>query len=532
MLCREGLSPSVVTETQSEAEERKQLSSWFRSRTTIRSYTSSLTVTGATHRLKILEALTLLALVAVNFWAVRPLLEEWGMFRAFNTYGLAYIPTITHVLPQRPLHFVTYGMQWLLGDGHPIGVAAATSVLLLARYFAARWAVSPLLTGYERWVVATLATALVLWPGVWLGRFGPAQLSAVVFFVALGFSVRLLQRWSMPLALGSAASVALLLSIYEALALCLITIPLASLLWRAIGDARLPTQKLLRIGFPLAIGFAVYGTYWFLISEFIGGGYEEKLLRASDGLLTAAGLWGHVKSAYVTAFWQNKLLLPFLLLMMFFLHQEVSGKFTKGEARLLKPLLTVSLVALLPLLSLIYISELHIRDIDRVLFPVSVGFVLLCASLLAQSRSEYSTSHMRPLRASVAVIVIVFSSSTLAAGFWMDAQYQKLVIKHALHALKSNDSQSIVIVDTTGVLGDVYTLFGTTLRDALAVYGRRVTATICTPLSVERRHSVARRYPIKTTVRCEELAGSFKNSLVLTARWVNGIEDGKLTIDP
>jgi hypothetical protein len=454
------------------------------------------------------------------------------MFHAFKIYGLAYVKTITLELPMRPLHFVSYGMQWLLGDGQPIGVAAGTSVFLVARYFAAHWAVSPLLTGaYERWVAATLATALVSWPGVWLGRFGAAQLSAVFFFAALGFSVRLLRRWSMLFALGSAASVALLLSIYQALALCLIIIPLASLLWREIGDARQPTQKLLRIGVPLAIGFAVYGAYWFLISRFVGGGYEEELLRSSNNLLTAAGFWRHVKAAYVTAFWENKLLLPFLLLMIFFLYQEVPGKLIEGDARLPTPLLMGSLVTMLPVLSLIYISELHIHDIDRVLFPISVGFVVLSVSVLARSRSEYS-SHMTLPRASAAVMVIVFSSSSLAAGFWTDGQYQKTIINKTLNALESNESQSVVIVDTTGVLGDVYTLLGTALRDALAVYGRRVTATICTPLSVDRHHSVARRYPIKSTVRCEESSAYFKNSLMLTARWENGIENGKLTLDP
>lgn len=198
-----------------------------------------------------------------------------------------------------------------------------------------------------------------------------------------------------------------------------------------------------------------------------------------------------------------------------------------GRARLLTPLLMVSLVALLPVLSLIYISELHIRDIDRVLFPVSVGFALLCVSLLGQSRSEYS-SHMTLLRASVAVTVMVVSSSSLAAGIWKDGQYQKIIINKTLNALKNNDSQSVVIVDTTGVLGDVYTLLGTTLSAALAVYGRRITATICTPLSVDRHHSVARRYPIKSTVRCEELSTYFNNSLMLTAGWKNGI----LTLDP
>src|SRR6476620_4565021 len=89
----------------------------------------------ATNRLIVLESLTLLTLLALTFWSVRPLLEEWGMFRAFNVYGLGYLQTLIRTLPMRPFHFISYALQWLLGNGQPVGVGAGTSVLLVTRYF-------------------------------------------------------------------------------------------------------------------------------------------------------------------------------------------------------------------------------------------------------------------------------------------------------------------------------------------------------------------------------------------------------------
>jgi hypothetical protein len=486
----------------------------------------------SSHRLIVLESFTLLTLLVLTFWSVRPLLEEWGMFRAFNEFGLGYVLTITPSLFLRPLHFFAYAFQWLIGNGQPVGVAAGTGVLLVTRYFVARWAVSPLLNGYDRWVVATLAAVPVFWSGVWLGRFGAANLSAAFFFAALGFSVRLFQRWSKTFAVGCAASVVLLLSTYQALALCLLAIPLASLLWSGIGDAESTKYakgtRLARIGFPLTVGLAIYAIYWFLISNNLGViQYEEKLLASSGNLLTVTGLWSHVVTAYVTTFWREKLLLPFFLLMIFFLYRGTLGRLTTGRSRLFASVLVFALVASLPLLSLIYLSEPHIRDTDRVLFPVSVGFTLVCFSLLSRQRNGYSFQ-MDAHSASVAITVLILASSSVAVGIRQYGQWQDVVINKTLAAVKKSNSQSVVIRDNTGVLGDVYTLFGTTLSDALAVHGTHLVAIICTPLSVDRLHPHARRYPIQSTSRCEALSGALNTSLVLTARWDNGI----LTVEP
>ena len=230
----------------------------------------------------------------------------------------------------RPLHFVAYALQWLLGNGQRVGVAAGISVLLVTRYVVARWAVSPLLSGYDRWVAATLATMLVPWPGLWLGRFGPAQLSAVFFFAPIGFSVRLFQRWSTTHFVGCTACVVLLLSTYQGLALCLLAIPLVSLLWLDIEEVS--GIGLARVGFPIVLGLSIYGIYWTAVSSIIGlTGYDGTLARDTDRLLTVTGFWSHGATAYVTAFWGNKLLVPFLSLFLAFLYHNKVRKLAKSK---------------------------------------------------------------------------------------------------------------------------------------------------------------------------------------------------------
>jgi hypothetical protein len=488
---------------------------------------------GGRNALVILEAISLSALVALTLLTVTPLLEEWGLFRAYDAQGLGYLAQALPQMPLRPLQLLPSALDWLLGGGEPVGVAIGTSVLLVARYLVARWAVTPLVDGYSRWIVATSAAVLVCWPGVWLVRFGPAQASAVLFFVALGCCIRLARRWSMPFAAAGAASVVLLLLAYQALALCLVSIPLASLSWRVGGnhlDTTRPTKakSVLRVSMPLVLGAAVYLAYCLVAYRVYGTfGYEGQL--ASDGgrLLTAAGLWSQIAAVYVTAFGQEKLLFAFLYLVALFLFRDRLASMDTPRARFRAMVFVLVGVAGLPLLSLTYTSVLHVRDVDRVLFPVAVGFCLVCVSLLTQARTD-SSARARSLTASAAVAVLLLASIPVALGMKHYGELQQAVISQALSAAEQSDAQVMVIRDTTGVLGDVYTLLGTTLGDAMAVEGRPIAAMICTPLGVDRIHPVAQRYPIQSTPRCEDLPPAADGSLVLTARW----ENGALTVKP
>jgi hypothetical protein len=474
-----------------------------------------------------LETFTVFILSALTFWSVRPLVEEWDMFVAFNSHGLGFLTEFLPSTAMRPLHFTAFALQWIIGNGQPFGVAAATAVILVARYLVTRWAVSPLLVGYERWVISTLAASLVLWPGVWLGRYGPAQLSAVLFFVALGFAIRLSRRWSVTMAIGCAVSVLLLLSMYQGLVLCLLAIPLFSFMWRNSDHSLLPDlrQKIfnaLRLWITLGAGFALYGAYCLFISSKVGsGGYEAALAGDGARLLTIAGLFTHIKSAFFTTFGGESLLLPLCLSIVLFLSRDSISDLPTLKSKVSTLALVSSPVILLPLFSLIYVSALHINDIDRVLYPVSTAFVLVCLTILSYFRKNH-TIKSSASNISFAVIILLVASSSIAFGTRQYGEIQKSVLTQALAASEKNKSTSIVIRDTTGVLGDVYTLYVGALSSAMSALGKSINGTICTPLSVDRIHPVAQRFPVVSTPRCEEIPQATIPPLVLTARWDNG----------
>jgi hypothetical protein len=473
-----------------------------------------------------LEAFTILILSALTFWSVRPLVEEWDMFVAFNNRGLGLLTEFLPSTAMRPLHFTAFALQWIMGHGQTFGVAAGTAVILVARYFVTRWAVSPLLIGYERWIISTLAAALVLWPGVWLGRYGPAQLAAVLFFAALGFAIRLSHRWSIKMAIGCATSVLLLLSMYQGLVLCLLAIPLFSFMWCNSDNSLLPDLRkkiinALRLWVTLGVGFALYGAYCLFISSKIGSdGYEATLAGDGARLLTIVGLFTHIKSAFITAF-GNSLLLPLFLSIALYLSRDAIIHLPTLKSKASTFAFINLLVISLPLFSLIYVSSLHIHDIDRVLYPVSVAFVLVCLSVLSSFRKN-KTIKSSPSTASVAVIVLIAASTSIAFGTRQYGEIQQSVLRQTLVASEKNNNSSIVIRDTTGVLGDVYTLYVGALSSAMSALGKSINGTVCTPISVDRIHPVAQRFPVVSTPRCEEMPPPPTPPLVLTARWENG----------
>jgi hypothetical protein len=478
--------------------------------------------------LVVIELLTIVILLALTFWSVGPLIEEWGLFRAFNENGLAYFQAFAPSIPMRPLHLVAYAFQWVVGGGHPIGVALGTALLMVVRYFVARWAVSPFFGGYERWLLAVLAATLVFWPGTWMGRYGSAQLSAILLFVTLGFSIRLYNRWSIKWVVGSAVSVALLLAIYQGLTLCLLAIPVLSLFWNRediVGNVARKSRifSAARISVAIGAGFLLYGIYWIIISSTFGSsGYEGALASDSARLLTVAGLMAHIKAAYVTAFGQEIYLLPFLLALAFFISWDALQRFETLTAKLSGAILIILFVCLLPMLSMIYVNVLHIRDLDRVFYPLSVGFVLVCVSLLARFRNRCPINDGL-FNSSIVVAVVLVSSVVVAHGVRHYVQLQRSVISQTWAALDVKNASTVLVRDTTGTLGDVYTFLSSTLGDASTVLGRKLTADICTPIAVDRLHPVAQRFPIATTPNCEDLPPVPESTLVLTARWLDGV---------
>ncbi|MBE1159146.1 hypothetical protein [Dyella acidiphila] len=479
-----------------------------------------------------LELLTLCVLMVIAFACVGPLLEEWGLLLAFHDYGLGYIATgFFHTM--RPLHLIAYATQWVLGAGHHprLGVAAATAVFLLLRYFAARWAVSPLLTGHGRWVISTMAAVLVPWDGAWLGRYAPSQLSAVFFFLAFGCVIRLYPRWSVRWGAMCALCVLLLLATYQGLFLCIAVAPFAILSLRGEGvDGRAETfattiNSMVRMYAAIALGGVVYGLYWLVISHVLGADlYEENIASGSGSLFTLPAVIAHVKAVVVTSYVKQPTVLPLLFAAIGMLCWPGMEKLEQRSLQWRVMLLALLCLVLMPLLGLVYVDALHLNDPQRITFPLSAGAVLLAFALL----NFFSRRRMQAVNAvngSMVVLILLINCGFLGNAVRQDAVLQRNVITQALNVVKAHKSRTLVIEDMTGQLGDVYTLYQHTLSQALGASGTEgVEATICTPLSVDRIDPVARRFPISSTPRCEDLPElkSGPKAGVLVTRWNDG----------
>ena len=429
-------------------------------------------------------------LFALTAWAMRPLLEEWGMFHAFNVHGARFFIVHFDNGPMRPLHILPYWLQWLSAGGQPVGVGIVGGLLVIARYLTVRWAVAPILSPAQRATFALLCAACVGWSGMWLGRFGAGQISSILFFAVVGFSIRLSRSMSIGYMLGSLACTLLILTIYQAPLLVMAALPfIAGMgLW---GQAKHDTgwRRFLRVGIPLASGLIAYVVYGALIYKNFGAGYEGNL----ESEFTLEALYGNIVRAYGTVFLGQYFMLAFLYFILFSMtcvDRESKYRFVRIAPYLLA-------VLFLPIFSLIYPTAAHTNDPERMMFPVFLGFCLIVMLAMTARRTE--------ARAISPVIIPVLAWALFCAvevrSYW---NLQSYVVRIVEEFSIRHQKQKLIIADYTGILGDIYTLYQGTLTAALYSRGVRAEATICTPEETDRLHPLARRFPVPSTLRCTD----------------------------
>lgn len=484
----------------------------------------------------LLEVISLAVLVGLILWATYPLLEEWGTLQAFQAHGIAYFWNFIQVMPARPLVLVGFFLQWVLGNGELMGVAIATAVLAVARYIVARWAVSPLLSGHARWVVAISAASLPLWPAAWYGRWISAQLTAALFFLVVGLTIRQIDRPSRFIAMGTVLTVFVLLCVYQALAALLLVLPLIAVLWLLSTSPEFALnepnrQRIQWIGLPILLGFGFYLAYFIILllsTDRLGGG-EGSTLDVLTRQLSVPLILSMFNAPFFAAWGDNYLLLPLFLFMVFTL---LPGRCGDSECKLrliLISIMTMVAVAILPILALPYLNLPKLNDPDRVLFPVSTGFVLIVITILTWL--QYRLKSQLPLFTAGLFVIGILTVSLFSAFFTHDyKRIQETVLSQMSPILAQRTERKVLLKDETGILGDVYTLYNPIVSSALSYTGTPVSsAEVCTPVGVDRLHNVARRFPLLTTKRCEDMVDASTDTVVLIARLNSG---GEILIVP
>lgn len=442
------------------------------------------------------EAFTIALLAAASLWSVRPLLEEWGLFRAYNSVGLSHLASVFPLISMRPLHLTPSALQWLAGGGQVWGVGIVAALMLLARYFAVRWAVAPVLPPVQRWAFSTAGAVLIGWPALWLARFHPAQLSATLFFILLGLSIRLGIRNSLWSYISGMLSLCALLMVYQALALLVFTIPLLSYLWVPPGQSQEFSARIARSTrscIMIGAGFILYGMYAAFIYTVMDGVYEVTMATSAQQTNPAMLLLGNISIAYGATFGRSP---ESLALLIALLCVAAAGPEDQRAGRY--ALLAVLAVFCLPLTSLVYINPVNLRDPERAMFPVACGALIVLLGLF-MVRTAAKRFDFRYMIIATALLASSVVSAHNTRGVW---DFQKDITTQITNLALSTRATHIILRDETGLLGDVYTFLGDGLSDAVASRGVEVKIELCTPPGVDRIHPDARRYPIATTSRC------------------------------
>lgn len=458
--------------------------------------------TGASESRSLLafEIVTVGLLFALAVWSIRPLLEEWGLFLAFNLHGLQYFAQLFDQSPIRPLHILPYWLQWAAAGGRPVGVGILCGLLMVLRYLVVRWAVSPILPGPQRAAFALLCAVCLGWQGLWFGRFSAAQISSILFFATLGFAIRLCIQPRIGAMVAAGFCVLLFLPIYQAPLLVAALLPFLALFGCWTESPRIPPlRRFLLVGIPLLLGVGLYVGYCVAAYLLIGAGYEANVQTLE---LTQAGIFTNISQAYRAAFVATPFTLPFygLVLCVF------SAFAARRSPAPLRRLLLLSLLTTgLPLLSLIYLYPPHTNDPERMLYPAYLGFSLIAlAALAGRPGAAPQPADRTILMLALPLLAWAAICAADVRGLWA---LQSYVLGTTANIADARQTRSILIVDRTGRLGDVYTLYASTVSEALISQGKPLDVAICTPAEVDRIHPVAKRFPLQTTPRCTADAG-------------------------
>ncbi len=454
-----------------------------------------------------LEVASLAILALLSAICARPLLEEWGFIDLFNTSGpAAYFRSIRN-FPLRPLQGVPEILFWIPGHGGSVGFALGCFLVLAAKYAAARWAVSPIMRGGSRWIVASMAAILAPWPAEWLLRYSAAQLSAVFLFLLFGAVLRSLGDRGLRWSLVGAVAMLLMLTTYEALTLCAFLVPIVAILSRkpresTIWRTRAGLLLLVRAALPIVGGLVLYALYSSVAVSLNHGnaGYEaglglSRFESVSGARQIIAGLY---RTTYVQS---SSTVLVFTALVIAMISPRVAALPSARDRIRLVGAFGLAIGAL-PILALPYgVSQSFVADPERVVFPVAVGFVLVCIVALQLPATEAIWQPSRLVSGAV-VASLLCSTGLLADTAYHYHAVQRAVLTNTDLLAARHHAKSVILQDYSGSLGDVYTFLPPTLQQALEARHIAVHAVICTPVDVDRDAPIARRLQIETTPRC------------------------------
>jgi hypothetical protein len=473
--------------------------------------------------INLIELMILSSLMIISVMFVRPLLEEWAVMGSLNSFGIAGYLKIMD--PLRPLGNIPHLLQWYFSKGHEKGYAFIFGLMLCLKYLVARWAITPVLSRNAKILLALLATVLISWDSNWLLRTSNFQLASIFLFLALGAIIRITHSKKKFLFLGSVATFSSLAT-YQSLILLLILLPIMVFLIESDEIAEQKRKHFYSAILSIWSGLAGYALFVFIVLKVFTKSetYAESLVAGGSLINSIKIAFLNLHRLYETTYLNSSFNILFVASIgsLYFIEKERQTNNTNNFARIL--ITALCFLLLLPLLSLSYlIQPLHAGDPDRVLYPVSIGVVLFLLVIFSFSKQSFLFDKKNSFL-SILSIGILLNSATVSYRWHRLAHIQESVLHQVQSLDKTKLASKIVVRDFSGLLGDEYTFLPPYLKIALATKGLNLNIELCTPLSVDRIHPFARKFPISTTARCEDFIQKDEVSSIFDIN-INGEND-------
>ena len=424
------------------------------------------------------------------------LLEEWGFALTWQDRGFGALSDFVGATIGRPFHLVPAYIGLVISNGGFFGMYLVLGIISVGQVVAAAWALRPVLGGsIIPWIFGLIIAIHPWWAAGDVLRFMPAQFSCLLFVLWLGFSVRLLRGASGLWLIGVVATPVVSLLSYQALALVYLLAMVALVAAMTVSPVRRIVDYVVATVAAVALA-TVYSI--FLAPRLFDAPYEASLMSGSHDLVGSIHIVAHTARVYGKVGLVAMAIAAFALIVIAVVRRV-------GWVRI--ALLTlVGPVGLLSALSYAA-TTLHLNDPERVMFPIGTAAWLTGFAALLLYSAAPPEERRRAALATVALaaaVSIAFAALNLEQwARFSGLQQQTLALLEPIVADTPADS-TLVVVDQSGLLGDVYTFYPPHLQ-----YASRVTfdnnptpVELCTDDSTPRRHDIAARYPLTTTQSC------------------------------
>lgn len=453
----------------------------------------------------------IVSVLVVFFFQFRPLqnglLEDWQFAQVWKTSGWNGFWASLPGTIGRPFHLITPFLGLALSNGGFVGMFAVLGIIAVGQFLVVLWAFPPT-SRYEPLVwAAGLGVALHPW---WAAgdilRYMPAQFSCLAFCFFVALTLRYMRGHRLrDLIVASLAGLIGLLA-YQALAITYLAFALLVLLLLPRRSTQQSVSVFLAALLPVVITF-IYSV--FLAPLLVPNSYEASL---GDG---AQGIWATLKAIAKTLLRQS----PMAELSLVVLAGTTVVIAALRIISVRNALFIVLLIVSSPLSAGAYAANaLQLNDPERLSFPIgTTAWLAMIAWPLVAGGGRVTS---KVLIAAILTVLITVGASINLVQWAQYSSTQSKILRLIQPAVERADpTDKVLVADSSGTLGDVYTFLPPHLWFASEVENDKATEVdLCTVDGTVKDQPVAERFPIETTAACSVVDTGGAREMVSSTR--------------